>query len=200
MFGRELTRTVVAGRRYLHSPTTFSQANESALPVLCGTVDELLGPENGGRLMDLYCGYGASLRAWTEAGSVALGVELAGEAVELCSENAPRAAVLRGTCVQRLPQVHAWWKGHDGERVAYVNPPRSGLEPEVVAALAGELRPARLAYLSCSAGTLRRDLAAFCAAGFAVSAILPFDFFPLTHHVETLALLEAARTRPVCAP
>jgi tRNA/tmRNA/rRNA uracil-C5-methylase (TrmA/RlmC/RlmD family) len=100
--------------------------------------------------------------------------------------------VLRGTCVQRLPQVRAWWDGQGGERVAYVNPPRSGLEPDVIAALAGELRPARLAYLSCSAGTLGRDLAALCDSGYAVSAILPFDFFPLTHHVEALALLDRA--------
>jgi tRNA/tmRNA/rRNA uracil-C5-methylase (TrmA/RlmC/RlmD family) len=73
--------------------------------------------------------------------------------------------------------------------VAYVNPPRSGLEPEVTRALAGELRPARIAYLSCSAGTLARDLAMLESAGYAVARIHPYDFFPLTHHVEALALL-----------
>jgi tRNA/tmRNA/rRNA uracil-C5-methylase (TrmA/RlmC/RlmD family) len=174
----------------LHGPTAFAQALPELHRASLEAAVAHLRPAPGVAVLDLYCGYGASLRAWTAAGSAALGVELSGEAVELCTENAPRAAVLRGTCVQRLPQVRAWWDGRGGERVAYVNPPRSGLEPEVVAALAGELRPARLAYLSCSAGTLGRDLAAFCAAGYAVSDILPFDFFPFTHHVETLALLE----------
>ena len=141
-------------------------------------------------MLDLYCGYGASLRAWLEAGATALGVELSGEAVELAAGNAPQATVLRGTCVQRLPQVRDWWLARDGERVAYVNPPRSGLEGEVVAALAGELRPARLAYLSCSAGTLSRDLALLAEAGYEVVRIRPYDFFPLTHHVEAQALLE----------
>jgi tRNA/tmRNA/rRNA uracil-C5-methylase (TrmA/RlmC/RlmD family) len=174
----------------LHGPTAFAQAlPELHRASLEAAVAHLL-PAPGVAVLDLYCGYGASLRAWTMAGSTTLGVELSGEAIELCSENAPRASVLRGTCVQRLPQVRAWWNGQGGERVAYVNPPRSGLEPEVVAALTGELRPARVAYLSCSAGTLGRDLAAFCAEGYSVSAILPFDFFPLTHHVEALALLE----------
>lgn len=175
-----------------HGPTAFAQAlpelHQASLEAAAGH----LRPAPGVAVLDLYCGYGASLRAWTAAGGAALGVELSGEAVELCGENAPRATVLRGTCVQRLPQVRAWWQERDGERVAYVNPPRSGLEAEVVAALAGELRPARLAYLSCSAGTLSRDLVAFRDAGYAVSAILPFDFFPLTHHVEALALLERA--------
>ena len=49
-------------------------------------------------------------------------------------------------------------------------------------------RPVRMAYLSCSAGTLARDLDLLGTAGYRIDAILPFDFFPQTHHVETLAL------------
>jgi len=48
----------------------------------------------------------------------------------------------------------------------------------------------RLAYLSCSAGTLARDLSVLEAAGYRVTGIEPYDFFPLTHHVETLARLD----------
>jgi 23S rRNA (uracil1939-C5)-methyltransferase len=51
------------------------------------------------------------------------------------------------------------------------------------------LRPSRIAYLSCSAGTLARDLECFEAAGFRVDGLRGYDFFPLTHHVEVLALL-----------
>jgi tRNA/tmRNA/rRNA uracil-C5-methylase (TrmA/RlmC/RlmD family) len=174
----------------LHGPTAFAQALPELHHASLEAAVAHLRPAPGVAVLDLYCGHGASLRAWTAAGSAALGVELSGEAVELCSENAPHATVLRGTCVQRLPQVRAWWEAQDGECVAYVNPPRSGLEPGIVAALARELRPRRLAYLSCSAGTLGRDLTNLSAAGYAVTAILPFDFFPLTHHVEALALLE----------
>jgi tRNA/tmRNA/rRNA uracil-C5-methylase (TrmA/RlmC/RlmD family) len=173
----------------LHGPTAFAQALPELHRAALGMAAAHLRPGPATAILDLYCGHGSSLHVWTAAGSAVLGVELSGEAVELCGENAPRAQVLRGTCVQRLPQVRGWWDAQPGERLAYVNPPRSGLEPEVVAALARELRPARLAYLSCSAGTLRRDLAALRAAGLEVTAIHPFDFFPLTHHVEALALL-----------
>jgi tRNA/tmRNA/rRNA uracil-C5-methylase (TrmA/RlmC/RlmD family) len=173
----------------LHGPTAFAQAVPELHRAALAKAAAHLRPGPATAILDLYCGHGSSLRAWTAAGSAALGVELSGEAVELCGENAPRATVLRGTCVQRLPQVREWWDAHGGERLVYVNPPRSGLEPEVVAALARDFRPARLAYLSCSAGTLHRDLAALCAAGHVVTAIHPFDFFPLTHHVEALALL-----------
>lgn len=176
----------------LHGPTAFLQAlpylHEQALGDAVGHVR----PGPGTYVLDLYCGLGASLRAWTSAGSTALGVELSGEAVGLAGRNAPAAAVLRGTCVQRLPQVREWWRGQSGTGTAYVNPPRPGLEGEVVEALARELRPARIAYLSCSAGTLARDLGELESAGYTVTAVRPYDFFPLTHHVETLALLERA--------
>jgi 23S rRNA (uracil1939-C5)-methyltransferase len=177
-------------RGYLHGPTSFMQA----LPELhAHAIDDAarhVAPGPKVSVLDLYCGLGATLRAWTDAGSAALGVELSGEAVSFAARNAPLAGILRGTCVQRLPQVREWWGGREGERVVYVNPPRSGLERDVSEALARELRPLRVAYLSCSAGTLARDLAVFEAAGYAVSAIRPYDFFPNTHHIETLALLE----------
>ena len=84
-------------------------------------------------------------------------------------------------------------RARSGERVAYVNPPRSGLEAELLVGLADELKPARMAYLSCSAGTLARDLAGFEACGHTVDRLVPYDFFPGTHHVECLALLHLAQ-------
>ncbi len=180
-------------RGLLHGPTAFMQAMPGLHARAMHDAAAHVAPGPSVSVLDLYCGLGATLRTWTEAGSVALGVELSGEAVTFAAKNAPLAKVLRGTCTQRLPQVREWWSereaGGGGERVAYVNPPRSGLEGEVVVALVEELRPDRIAYLSCSAGTLARDLAAFESAGYDVSGIRPYDFFPNTHHVETLALL-----------
>jgi 23S rRNA (uracil1939-C5)-methyltransferase len=177
-----------AGRK--HGPTAFMQAfprlhRESLLAARA-----YLAPDADTSVLDLYCGLGSTLREWTRAGSRSLGVELSGEAVRCAALNAPGATVLRGTCLQRLPQIVAWWSEREETRVAYVNPPRSGLEDEVTAALASGLRPARIAYLSCSAGTLARDLGTFEAAGYSLDRIVPYDFFPLTHHVEALALLE----------
>ena len=174
----------------LHGPTAFAQALPELHRAALASAREHLRPGSGVSVLDLYCGLGASLREWTQAGSAALGVELSGEAVELAALNAPAALVLRGTCTERLPQVEPWWRTQPGERVAYVNPPRPGLEAPVTEALAKALRPARIAYLSCSAGTLARDLSLLEAAGYSVTGIDPYDFFPLTHHVETLARLE----------
>lgn len=174
----------------VHGPTAFQQLLPELHEESVAVASRHLEPGPGVAVLDLYCGLGATLRHWTDASAQALGVELAGGAVEAALRNAPRARVLRGTCLQRLPQVREWWDAQGGTRVAYVNPPRSGLEPDLLAALATGLRPQRLAYLSCSAGTLARDLAGLASAGYAIRSLHPFDFFPFTHHVECLALLD----------
>ncbi len=173
----------------LHGPTCFAQVLPALHLAAVAVAREHLRVTADTAVLDLYCGHGSTLREWARCGSSSLGVELSGEAVELARLNAPGAEVLRGTCVDRLPQVREWWGRGDRPRVAYLNPPRSGLEAPVTDALAHELRPGRIAYLSCSAGTLARDLASFDSAGYRVESVLPYDFFPLTHHVEALALL-----------
>lgn len=70
-----------------------------------------------------------------------------------------------------------------------LDPPRSGLSPGSVGDLA-TLAPERIVYLSCDPATLARDLSAFQAEGYRVSALTVFDLFPQTPHVETLARLE----------
>lgn len=174
----------------LYGPAAFAQL----LPGLHAQALELmlafLAPAPSHAVLDLYCGAGRSLGRFTEAGAKVLGIELGGDAVTCARLNAPQTEVLRGTCAQRLPQIRAWWNAVEPDaRLAYANPPRTGLEPELLQYLAEEGRPVRLAYLSCSAGTLRRDLAVLEQNGYTVEALLPFDFFPQTHHVETLALL-----------
>ena len=174
-----------------HGPAAFQQLLPELHRDSVMLAARHLSPGPGVAVLDLYCGVGATLREWCEAGAAALGIELAGGAVDSARRNAPQAIVLRGTCVQRLPQVRDWWSNVPATgRVCYANPPRSGLEHEVLDTLARELRPERLAYLSCSAGTLARDLEGLEQAGYAVRSLVPFDFFPGTHHVECLALVE----------
>lgn len=173
----------------LHGPTAFLQPLPDQHRDMLRNAAAYLDADAGSSVLDLYSGNGGTLRLWTASGARALGVELSGEAVSHAARNAPQASMLRGTCAQRLPQIRDWWSGAHDHRLAYLNPPRSGLETEVAGALAWEFRPARIAYLSCSAGTLARDLELLESARYRIERILPYDYFPQTHHVETLALL-----------
>jgi 23S rRNA (uracil1939-C5)-methyltransferase len=67
------------------------------------------------------------------------------------------------------------------------NPPRTGMDPRVVAEL-NRLVPERIVYISCDPATLARDIQRLDR--FKVSRVQAFDLFPQTTHVESVALLE----------
>jgi 23S rRNA (uracil1939-C5)-methyltransferase len=71
--------------------------------------------------------------------------------------------------------------------VCVVDPPRTGMTDDAVAALV-RLGPPRIVYVSCDAPTLARDAAKLSAAGYRLASIEGFDLFPNTAHVETVAV------------
>jgi tRNA/tmRNA/rRNA uracil-C5-methylase (TrmA/RlmC/RlmD family) len=58
----------------------------------------------------------------------------------------------------------------------------------VSAALTG-LGARAVAYVSCDAGTLARDLRVLLDAGWQVGSLRAFDLFPQTEHVELVTTL-----------
>ena len=68
-----------------------------------------------------------------------------------------------------------------------LDPPRAGVEPEIINALLN-LQPARIVYVSCDPATLARDMR-LLSASYSLERIAAFDMFPQTHHVETVAHL-----------
>ena len=75
--------------------------------------------------------------------------------------------------------------------VVVMDPPRAGCQPKALQSLI-ELAPARVAYVSCDAETMARDLKRLCDGLYTLKQVVPLDMFPQTHHVECVALLELA--------
>jgi len=175
-----------------YGPMAFRQLIPALSVKALDAAEQFLSPAHGDLVADLYSGNGASLRRWRLAGADCIGVELNGEACACAADNVPQVLTLRGTCAQRLPQLTAYAQrgAVPRRRLLYANPPRTGLEAAVRAWVGDTFRPLRMACLSCSAGTLRRDLEELCRCGYRVEQLLPYDFFPHTYHVETLALLQ----------
>jgi 23S rRNA (uracil1939-C5)-methyltransferase len=175
-----------------YGPMAFQQLIPALSVRALDAAADFLAPADPDLVVDLYSGNGASLRRWCLAGADSIGVELNGEACTCAADNVPQVLTLRGTCAQRLPQLTAYAQRTPppGRRLLYANPPRTGLEAAVRAWIGDTFRPSRMACLSCSAGTLRRDLEELCRCGYRVEQLLSYDFFPQTYHVETLALLQ----------
>jgi tRNA/tmRNA/rRNA uracil-C5-methylase (TrmA/RlmC/RlmD family) len=73
--------------------------------------------------------------------------------------------------------------------VVVLDPPRGGLAKGVANALVRRA-PRRLVYVSCDAATLSRDLKVLVEGGFELTDLRVFDLFPMTEHVELVAVLD----------
>jgi tRNA/tmRNA/rRNA uracil-C5-methylase (TrmA/RlmC/RlmD family) len=70
-----------------------------------------------------------------------------------------------------------------------LDPPRAGARRTVVEVVAAR-RPRAVAYVACDPAALARDVAIFAEHGYALDRLRALDLFPMTHHVECVALLE----------
>jgi tRNA/tmRNA/rRNA uracil-C5-methylase (TrmA/RlmC/RlmD family) len=91
-----------------------------------------------------------------------------------------------GWRVGRVEKVLAGLPG--GPDVVVADPPRKGLGRAVVDALAA-FGPARVVYVACDPAALARDIAFFADHGYTLGPLRAFDAFPMTHHMECVALL-----------
>ena len=73
--------------------------------------------------------------------------------------------------------------------VTVLDPPRKGCT-EVSLDYAMKLTKGTIIYVSCNPATLARDLKYLIANGCKVEYIQPFDMFPHTYHVESVAIIK----------
>jgi tRNA/tmRNA/rRNA uracil-C5-methylase (TrmA/RlmC/RlmD family) len=72
--------------------------------------------------------------------------------------------------------------------VAVLDPPRTGAGRDVIDLLATAGVP-RIIHIGCEAASFARDVGLYRGHGYAVEELRVFDSFPLTHHVECVAVL-----------
>ncbi|HPN94799.1 MAG TPA: methyltransferase domain-containing protein, partial [bacterium] len=70
--------------------------------------------------------------------------------------------------------------------IVSVDPPRVGMHPKVLKAVA-EARPRQVLYISCNPSTLARDAVELIEAGYSLERVIPVDMFPHTAHIEAFA-------------
>lgn len=188
---REVIVEHVLGRDFRVAADGFWQVHPEAPRVLVETVLELLQPRAGERALDLYAGVGLFSAFLADAvgrsGGV-VSVEGDRRASELAGENLadfPQAAARVGRVDQVLGQGFGSLRSVD---LVVLDPPREGAKRKVVEAIAG-LGPRAVAYVACDPAALARDIAWFHEAGYVLAGLRAFDLFPMTHHVECVALL-----------
>lgn len=191
----EVTETVTTqvggGHEFTLSARGFWQVHPGAAATFTEQVLTWLSPRSGERALDLYSGVGLFAVPLAEAvgpdGSV-LAVEADREASDAATRHLaayPWARAVARPTERVLTELVA-----QGDRVDLVvlDPPRTGAGPEVMGAIA-ELGPRVVVYVACDPAALARDLDTARERGLELAGLRVLDAFPMTHHIESLALL-----------
>ena len=184
-----LTETV-GDLRYQVAAGGFWQVHPGAAPTLLAAVLAALDPQVGEKAMDLYGGVGLFAVALAErvgpSGRVTL-VEADGEGITQARANLaafPTARIERGRVDHVLRRAH-----HQRADVVVLDPPRAGAGKAVVD-LVARLHARRIVYVACDPAALARDLRRFAEKGYRLTGLRAFDLFPMTAHVECVAVLD----------
>jgi tRNA/tmRNA/rRNA uracil-C5-methylase (TrmA/RlmC/RlmD family) len=199
-------------REFTLSARGFWQVHPGAAQTFVDAVLEAAAPRAGERALDLYAGVGlfaaALARAVGPSGQV-IAIESDAAACAHARDNLadlPQVAVLAARVDDAFGVPRPSRRGSSSQRgsrprkpsrstlvpasadVVVLDPPRTGAGKGVCAEIAA-MAPRAVVYVACDPAALARDTAYFADLGYRLDTLRAFDAFPMTHHVECVALL-----------
>jgi 23S rRNA (uracil1939-C5)-methyltransferase len=175
-----------AGRQWRVSAGGFFQVNLGAAEHLVHQVNRLAALEGHGIVLELYNGVGLFTAPLSAAAERVVGIEANPDAVSDAAvnlEDTDNVELYQGAVEEILPVLV-----DVPFDVVVLDPPRGGVEPEVIDDLL-EIRASRIVYVSCDPATFARDARRLAAGGYRLAEVTPVDMFPQTYHIETVSLL-----------
>ena len=188
IYGAELMSERLGRYKFTFEASSFFQVNSAQALSLYEYAAGLALDGAPGKILELYSGVG-SLTAFLAAGGAEVtAVESWLPAAKYIAGNAERNGIKK--IVSHTAQAEDIAESLSGSRcdVVVVDPPRSGCDEKVIAAMLKTV-PERIVYVSCNPATLARDIKLLAEGGYTPLEARPFDMFPQTGHVETAALL-----------
>jgi tRNA/tmRNA/rRNA uracil-C5-methylase (TrmA/RlmC/RlmD family) len=180
----------VLGRSLEVSQESFWQSHKRAPEVLTQAVLDFAQLKTGEHALDLYGGVGLFSAAILDAVGPTGHVDLI-EGSKVATADAARnfasfsnITIATGDVAKLLPRITA-------ADVVVLDPPRDGAGKETVAHIA-RLAPRAIVYVACDPAALARDTAYLADHSYSLVKVRAFDLFPMTHHIECVALYARA--------
>ncbi len=178
-------------------PLAFFQPNTLIAEKIYGEVAALLKGHFSEEMLstmrayDLYCGTGTIGIVLSRYLKSVVGIELNANAIASAKENAELNHVQNitfheGDVKKILDEMAGTMMD-----IMTIDPPRSGMEVKVLEQVVA-IAPKALIYVSCNPATFARDAKILCGNGYRLTSVSPFDQFPQTAHIETVALFVRA--------
>ena len=180
----------VLGRSIEVSQESFWQSHKKAPEVLTQVILEFAQLKSGEHVLDLYGGVGLFSAAILDAVGPTGHVDLI-EGSKVATADAARnfaafsnITIATGDVAKLLPRITT-------ADVVVLDPPRDGAGKEAVAHIA-RLAPRAIVYVACDPAALARDTAYLADHSYSLVKVRAFDLFPMTHHIECVALYARA--------
>lgn len=169
------------------SPDAFFQLNESQAERIYTDVSKLTD-QKVSTIVEAYSGIGAISLYLHDKAEEVIGIELIESAVRDGKENADLNNIenISFICDDASKALRKIAK-HKQIDVLVVDPPRSGLDDEILTTIL-KTGIRKIIYISCNPATLAKNLEVL-SEKYEVRSIQPYDMFPQTAHVETVVLL-----------
>ena len=180
----------VLGKSLEVSQESFWQSHKKAPEILTQAILDFAQLKTGEHVLDLYGGVGLFTAAIVEAVGPTGHVDLIeGSKVATADANRNFASlsnitIATGDVAKLLPRITA-------ADVVVLDPPRDGAGKETVAHIA-RLAPRAIVYVACDPAALARDTAYLADHSYSLVKVRAFDLFPMTHHIECVALYARA--------
>lgn len=204
-------------RTFELSARGFWQVHPGAAGTFVDAALDLMGPAPGETVLDLYSGVGVFAAALAESvGSSGRVIAVEADAVAARHAAAnlagrPQVVAVTARVDDFLGLPRSSRRGQGRRRptravprhplappradLVLLDPPRTGAGGGVVSALAS-MQPRAIVYVACDPAALARDIALFREHGYHLCRLRAFDAFPMTHHVECVALLTKSGSDP----
>ncbi len=192
IFGLQSLQYEEDGIKYSVYPQSFLQVNDLVAKRLYDDALEFFGEKDV--VINGYSGAGLLTARLAKKVKKAYGIEIVKEctisADKLKEDNGiDNMHNITGDCAIEMPKLIKNLSAEEKEHLAVLlDPPRKGVEESILRAIL-EVNPKKIVYISCNPSTLARDIA-ILSPNYSPKSATPYNMFPKTKHVETVAYLE----------
>jgi len=178
--------------KFLISPYSFFQTNSRMFQKLLLKLYEYSEITSNDVVYDLYSGVGTISLFLADKCKKVVGLEIVEEAIAAAEANKQMNRIENCYFIEcdvknALTDLNDLISAHGKPRIVITDPPRAGMHSKVLKKIL-ELSPEILIYISCNPDNLEKDLK-ILSMDYIINKVHLFDFFPQTHHVETMVKL-----------
>lgn len=194
LFGDRFIQESMGGLTFRIYPQSFFQPNTKVAELMYQAMAGFLEPGPKDRVLGLYCGMGPIELFLSSKVREVTGVDSNPANIANAKENCRINGIENCAFIEgRVEKVRDRFPAKPD--ILVIDPPRGGISADGLNIIV-RIEPARIVYVSCNPSTLARDLKFLREHGYEPGKIMPFDAFPHTGHLETLALIEK-RSHPL---